>query len=159
MFKIIKNRKFGIFKKKIFLFFIFFKIILIISTLFSGVASETYRSSLFYFRYIIFSLAIFEILKENEKKIKYIFYSLIFLIIFLVIDGYIQFIFGENIFGFPKYRIDRISGLFNDDLILGSFLLRIAPLFFALIFYFLSKNRLKTFFYSILVISMIFLVF
>ena len=87
LFKIIKNRKFGIFKKKIFLFFIFFTIILIISTLFSGVASETYRSSLFYFRYIIFSLAIFEILKENEKKIKYIFYSLIFLIIFLVIDG------------------------------------------------------------------------
>ena len=158
LFKIIKNKKFGVFKEKIFLFFIFFTIILIISTLFSDVASKTYRSSFFYFRYIIFSLAIFEILKENEKKIKYIFYSLIFLIAFLVIDGYIQFIFGKNIFGFPKYRIDRISGVFNDDLILGSFLLRITPLFFAFIFYFLSKNRFQTFCYSILVISMICLV-
>ena len=56
-------------------------------------------------------------------------------------DGYYQFIFDKNLLGYEKYRVDRISGFFKDDLILGSFLSRLLPLFIGLTLFF--KNDLK----------------
>jgi hypothetical protein len=65
----------------------------------------------------------------------------IFLFI-VVVDGYIQYFFGSNILGFEKYRPDRISGLFDDRLILGSFLARLLPLLSGL--YLFNKQKLSS---------------
>ena len=57
--------------------------------------------------------------------------------IFIVcLDGCIQFIFGKNLIGYEKYRIDRISGFFKDDLVLGSYLSRIFPVLVGISLYF-----------------------
>ena len=50
---------------------------------------------------------------------------------------------APNFFGYEKYRVDRISGFFNDDLILGSYLSRLLPLFIALIIFFKSDKKLS----------------
>ena len=72
------------------------------------------------------------------------YYFLSFTIFIVVCDGYFQYFDGQNILGFPKYRPDRISGFFNDDLILGSYLLRILPILLGLTLFF--KDRTKNIF-------------
>jgi hypothetical protein len=49
------------------------------------------------------------------------------LIIFVSIDGIIQFASGKNLFGMTMHGLQayRISGVFGDELILGSFLTKI----------------------------------
>ena len=92
-------------------------------------------------RFILFAFAISIYLKKNQENLKKIF--IIFSIIFFIIifDGYFQFFNGENLLGFKQYRLDRISGFFKEDLILGSFLSRMLPLFIGLTFYFkIIKN-------------------
>ena len=80
-------------------------------------------------------------------------------IFIVVIDGYIQFFSGQNILGFPKYRLDRISGFFNDDLILGSYLLRITPILLGLTLFFKDKTKIIFYFNLLLFLSSVFLIF
>ena len=71
----------------------------------------------------------------------------------IIIDGYIQYFFGVNSFGFESYRHDRISGFFENQLILGSYLLKFLILFLSLIFFnykIIKKNELI--FYLILIL-------
>ena len=68
----------------------------------------------------------------------------------LVIDGYLQFFSGSNILGFP-FKGGRISSLFGDELIMGSYLSRLFPLLFAL---FLIKEKSK---YEIYYIGILFI--
>ena len=49
----------------------------------------------------------------------------------LILDGFYQFYNGENILGW-KLIDTRISSFFKDELILGSYLSRMFPIFFAL---------------------------
>ena len=52
-----------------------------------------------------------------------------FTIIVLLIDGYYQFLLEKNIFGYKVIRPDRLGGSFFDELILGSYLSKILPIF------------------------------
>ena len=60
----------------------------------------------------------------------------------VIIDGYILYFVGTIILGYEKYRVDRISGFFDDRLILGSFLARLLPLLIGLFFF--NKNKLSS---------------
>ena len=51
-------------------------------------------------------------------------------LIFLI-DGYFQFFTGVNLLGF-KINGMRVSSLFGDELIMGSYLSRLFPLLFSL---------------------------
>ena len=63
----------------------------------------------------------------------------------LIIDGYIQYIFGQNILGMKLYNNFRVSSFFGSELILGSYLSRLFPILFGLFIYLdlISKNRNK----------------
>ena len=50
-------------------------------------------------------------------------------LVILIFDGYFQFFIGNNIFGYEVNRPDRLGGLFFDELILGSYLGKILPVF------------------------------
>jgi O-antigen ligase len=80
-----------------------------------------------------------------------------FTLIILIFDGYFQFITGKNIFNFKGVRPDRLGGLFFDELILGSYLGKILPIFFT--FYLLNKNYLNKYYITILAILTYILVF
>ncbi|MDA7470790.1 O-antigen ligase family protein [Candidatus Pelagibacter ubique] len=63
---------------------------------------------------------------------KKLFFVMFFCFLFLTIDGYFQFYFEKNIFGFKLSETGRVSSFFNDELILGSYLSRLFPIFFGL---------------------------
>ena len=101
------------------------------------------EASLFYFRFIIFAVSIWSFFNNNKDLIKYFKISLFLLIFFVIVDSYFQYFFGFNTFGF-EYDSEintRLSGIFNDELILGSFLVRILPIFLSL--FLIKKNDYK----------------
>jgi O-antigen ligase len=78
------------------------------------------------------------------------------IIIFLLFDSFFQFFVGENIFG-QKLFDYRVSSFFGDDLILGSYLVRLLPIIFWYLFYLkidVNLNRVYfTTFFSIYFIA------
>ena len=87
-------------------------------------------SSIFHFRYVILVLSILFCLRYFEKidlKIKKKTFLIIFIIMSLVLfDAIFQFLTGENLLGY-KILKNRISGVFQAELVLGSFLIKILP--------------------------------
>ena len=123
----IYKKNYKIFLNKYFIFFFVFWFYLILNSLLSYNINLSLSRSLPYLRFGIFFLAIsFYIGNEQFKKnfLKIVLY----LIILICIDGIIQYFFGHNLLGY-KGHISRISSFFNDELVLGSFLLKIYPLF------------------------------
>ena len=113
---------------------------IILLSLFSSNISLSLESSLFYFRFGIFSLAIWFALDTDSKFINYFLYSLIFSLSFVIFDAYFQLIFGYNVL---NYQLDteRLSGIFDDEKILGSYLARLSPILLILSLY--PNNNFK----------------
>ena len=117
-------------------------------------------SSFFHLRYLLFSLAIFlffeKYLKENlNEKIVHIF---LFALSILLFDSFFQFIFGLNLLG-NEIIANRISSFFGDELILGSYLLRVLPILIWYIYYFkinLNEKKLLYIFFFAAYFSVIF---
>ena len=126
---------------KIFLIFCF---ILILSSILSENAFLSLKNSLFYFRFGIFSLCMWYLLDKNLLQIKHIFISILFCFSSLIIDGYVQYIFGKNLFGYELFNQYRVSSFFGSELILGSYLSRFFPILFGLFIYLdqTKKNKL-----------------
>ncbi len=126
--------------KVIFLFL--FSAFIFMNTYFRN-SDELKLGSIFYFRYVLFSLAIFYLCEsfKNYKNKKY-FFLLIFCLLILLADSIFQFFTGFNILGFEIIS-DRVSSFFHDELILGSYLVRLMPIILWFIFFFridLKKN-------------------
>ena len=142
IFFLIFNKEKSLFlDKKVIFLFLFSAFILINAYL--NISDDLKLGSIFYFRYIFFSLAIFYFcnLLDSSRDKKY-FSLLIFFLLILIIDSLFQFFFGFNSLGF-KITGDRVSSFFNDELILGSFLVRLFPIILWFIFFFkidLKKN-------------------
>ncbi len=145
-----------IFSHKISILIIIFSIYLIFNSLISNEPLFSLGSSLFYLRFLLFSIGLAYLLIKNSKLIIWFGYSLWFCFIILVIDGYFQFIFGYNIFGWEKYDPIRISSFFREELILGSYLSRLLPLCFFLIF-FLNQDNIKKIIFIFFCILLIFI--
>ena len=113
-------------------------------------------SSLFYFRFIIFAVSIFyisELLTDFQNN-RYLL-MFIFILLILIIDSIFQFFNGVNFLGYELIQ-GRVSSFFKDELILGSFLIRLLPIFFWFIFFFkvdLKKNK----YYLIIFLSLYFI--
>ena len=152
IFNCFKNKKFYFVKDRIFIFLFLFYLVLLFSHFHSIYYEETKLNVFFYFRFILFPFAVYEILKINKKYLKYLFIVLLITIFIVCFDGYIQFFFEKNLIGYEKYRPDRISGFFKEDLVLGSYLARIFPLLIGIMIYFKNEKILNKF--SFLVIGL-----
>ena len=140
LFYVFKNKKFYFFKNKpLIIFFIFCVYCVLISIFIAEDKILSFESSLFYFRIGIFSCFIWYLIDQDKNILTYLYYFLIFSFLSLVIDGYIQYFTGENIFGLKLYG-SRISSFFGDEAIMGSYLSRLFPLLFGL---FLIKKKQK----------------
>jgi O-antigen ligase len=148
---VIKDKNFYYFNNKPFKIFIIFCIYCVLVTFFRAEdKSLSFESSLFFFRIGLFSCFIWYLIDQDKNFLNYFYYSLITCFSVLVIDGYFQFFSGSNILGFP-FKGGRISSLFGDELIMGSYLSRLFPLLFAL---FLIKEKSK---YEIYYIGILFI--
>jgi O-antigen ligase len=156
LFLIFHNKNFfNSLKKNLFikLFFLFF-LYLVINSFFSEMISVSLKSSITYLRFIIF-VCIINYLFEHYPNIKYYFcLGLLFTFLMLCIDANFQYFTGKNFFGFESqvYPL-RISGMFKDELILGSFLSKLFPLLVG--FCFLLFNRTKYFLFYLSIITII----
>ncbi|MBD1152573.1 O-antigen ligase family protein [Pelagibacterales bacterium SAG-MED22] len=151
LFYVIKNKNFYYFNNKPFIIFIIFCLYCIFVTLLRAEdKSLSFESSLFYFRIGLFSCLIWYLIDQDKNILKYFYYSLIICFSVLVVDGYFQFFTGSNILGF-HFKGGRISSLFGDELIMGSYLSRLFPLLFAL-FLIKEKNKYEIYYIGILFI-------
>lgn len=137
-----KNNLFLYYKNNFFYFFIIFCVWIVVSSILSKNILLSFESSLFYFRFGIFSLSTWYLLNQNENKlIKYTYLVILFCFLSLVLDGFYQFYFNKNILGFPLVD-HRISSFFGKEWILGSYLSRFYPIFFALFIFLKKKNTI-----------------
>ena len=124
---IIKEKQFQYINKYFIFFFLFF-ISTIFSTLINFYHFDNAKAGIFYFRIPLFAFAIWFVLDNYNifnKKIVFFYSVFFFLIIF---DSLLQFYTGQNILG-SEVVTERISSFFGEELILGSFLTRILPIF------------------------------
>jgi O-antigen ligase len=138
-----QNNLYKFYNNIYFKIFVIFWIILIISSLLSNNILVSLKNSLFYFRFGIFSLCFWFIIEKNIKIMNYVFYSIIFCFLSLIVDGYIQYFFGKNLFGIEQYRPSRVSSFFGSELILGSYLSRFFPILFALFVFIDQKLKFQ----------------
>lgn len=144
-----KNKLFYFDPKIIFLFI--FSIYIFFNAYFQ-IFDDLRLSSFFHFRFVIFSISIFflcEVYENNKDKKFFLFF--IFSLFILSFDAIFQFLNGSNFLGFEIIK-GRVSSFFQDELILGSFLVRLMPIILWFIF-FLNIDLRKNFFYSFVFLS------
>tara|TARA_B100001248_G_scaffold234463_1_gene196596 strand:+ start:931 stop:2178 length:1248 start_codon:yes stop_codon:yes gene_type:complete len=116
------------FKNKYFFFFLLFWLYLIINSIFSYDFKTSLSRSLPYIRFGILFVIISYYLKDNKFRLNFFKFSFIFLLL-LCVDSIVQLFLGYNLIGFKLLHNSRVSGFFYDELVLGSFLLRMYPIF------------------------------
>ena len=143
IFQTCKNKDFYYYKNYFFLYFLVFYLYILINSIFINFELINFLKTFAYLRFGLFVLAIFYFMEKNSSIIKAIFYGFIFIFTILILDSFFQLITHKNVFGVPLF-IDgdgiRLSSLFGDELILGSFLIRTLPVFFGIYFYLNVKN-------------------
>ena len=150
----LKEKKFTYFKNKYFYFFLIFWIYLIFNSLINNINLDSLKISFFYFRYGVFVIAMITLMKVDDKFVKYFFYCMFLCFTILIIDGFYQYFVGENIFGIKSVDRSRISSFFGDEMILGSYLSRLWPIFFGLsILFFKKRDKLFIIFVLIFILS------
>lgn len=125
--------------KKIFLVLITFNLWIILSSLISDYVIFSLKSSIFYFRFLTFSLGVYYFINLDSKFSLKFFYVLLFSFSLLILDGYFQFFTGTNFFGYNLQPGPRVSSFFDKELILGSYLSRLLPLLFGLYIFNIDK--------------------
>ena len=127
----IKEKKWHYYKHPLIIIFWTWCIYLILLSILSQNPTLSLESSLFHWRFGFFAIAVWYIIDNDSKFVKNFVLSLCFVFVGVLLDSYIQFFTGYNILGFP-YGGVRLSGFFNEELILGSFLSRLLPILLAL---------------------------
>lgn len=143
------RKSFNEFKTIYFFSFAIFCLYLFFNSVFIAKHFLSIQSSIFYVRFFLFSLAIVFLLEENENRLRYFFYSVCLVIFVLFIDSLFQKIFETNLVGIDMQHAIRVSSFFGNELILGSFTIKLLPIALAFLF-FVKQN--KTINFSILLI-------
>ena len=158
LFLTLVHKEYFYFKNNFFYLFIIFYLYLLLTSLFSENIYHSLSSSLFYFRFILFSLSIWFLINNNKNFIKLFSIIMFITFIFALLDGYSQYILNHNFFGFDKPG-KRLFLTFDDRLILGGYLSRLFPLLIAFIFLGNIKAKYKITLLFILLVSTDFLIF
>ena len=139
---------------------IYFKIFLIICLILSlnsflSNNLSSLQSSIFYFRFGIFALFASYLINNNQNILKNLLYIFLIIYSFLFLDTLYQYFFHKNIFGFVhEYGSNfRITSIFGDDEVLGSYTARFFPLVLFLIIYNSSFNIFRMSWFLIIAIT------
>jgi O-antigen ligase len=116
----------------LFFFYILFRSILTLNLISIG-------ATLFYFRFGLFSLAVWHVINNNSKFLKYFFIISIFFFLILSLDAFYQYYSGHNILGYSKHIYNKVGSFFGNTFILGSYISKMFPIIFGI---FLYKNFL-----------------
>ena len=151
------NKKSRFFLLSILLFYFLINI----SSLLSDHILISLKSSFFYFRFIFFAFIIAILipkLEKDERSIKYFNFTFQTILLFFLVDSFYQFFTGENIFGMKvssNLATQRVSSLFGDQLILGSFISKVMFIYLGFLHSQSDKKKVFTTDYKILFIFII----
>ncbi len=141
------------------LYFIFFYILILISSIFSNHSIHSLESSALYFIFLIYCLSLIILFIKKEKFRKLFFLCGILTCFILCIDAFYEYFNGINILGFSS--IDgRVAGLFGSRWLLGRYLIYILPVLVGM--YFLEKDKLsdyKILFFVTIILTSITIIF
>ena len=156
LYYLFKGREFKFIKSSLFQVLLLFNIYIILRSLFAEDIFLSLKSSFTYIRFTFLIFAINFFLIKNENLIFN--FSKVFLatIGILFLDATFQFIFGYNFLGFENSNPDKLNGLFGDEGVLGSYLIRLMPFLLAC-YLLVSKNKFIFLAIFILISILIFL--
>ncbi len=150
-----KNFNFSnILKNKIIWILLFLWLVSISSSLLSNDIFFSLKSSFFFIRIILFIVIIRFLIGKNEKNLNKFLNVLISIFFILFLDSIFQKYFGHNIFGLVSPNSVRISSFFGDELILGSYLVKLYPLLIGLL-YIYKNSKFNLYFFSISLITLV----
>ncbi len=159
VFYCIIKKNYKIFLNYYFFFFTLFWFVCVLSSLISDNVFFSIKSSLPYIRIGIFALLISFLVQNNNKILSYFYFSFFLTYILLIIDGYFQYFNKTNLLGFGLGSHDRISSFFGEELILGSYLVRLSPLFIGLFIIRENRKKFENYLFSLVLILTSYLVF
>tara|TARA_A100001011_G_C14321313_1_gene850817 strand:- start:6285 stop:7604 length:1320 start_codon:yes stop_codon:yes gene_type:complete len=162
----IRNESIKTYNLEYLFFFLIVAVYFIISSILSDFKYHSLQSSLFYFRFIIFAYAFAFILLKINNLPKYLYLTILIILLFISLDAIYQYFFGINFFGFEnKYpwttqygngAYHRVSGVFKDELKLGSYISKFIPILVSLYFFLkINKKFDKFLFFFVLIISIL----
>ncbi len=134
LFLLIRYKEFEYINNFYFKIFVVFCVYLIFCSLISDFPYFSLKSSMFYFRFGTFSIAIWYLL-DNKKEFleKFTFYFIV-IFLFAIFSGFYQYFFSQTLFGLEAVN-NRLFLLTSDGLLLGQYLSRLFPLLIALLIY------------------------
>ncbi len=153
LFQIIKKGEWSYLNNNFVKVFSIFYILAILSSFLSSNILLSMESSLFYFRFLIFSIAVWFVIDNNKYFINIFAIALLIAFLVSIIDGYYQYFFDINLFGFKAEGV-RMSLLLNDKMLLGGFLVRLFPLLIAI---YLFKKKHNIYYLSLISLLFIFI--
>ena len=140
------------YKNYFFFSFLFFYTLILVSTFFSKNFFISIQTTLPYLRFGLFVLTGSYLISTFPKIKIYFLNFLIGCFFVLIIDGFYEFFTGTNILGY-KHTNGRLSSLFRDELILGSYISRMLPIAIAIFISIYSNIKFKFFYYFIFFFS------
>lgn len=143
------------YKEKMFIYLIVFCIYSILVSLTSEFVINSLRSSLFYFRFPLMFVAIWFLLKNNKSFPHYLLLSIIFPLSIGFIYSFYQLVDPD--LELARFQDFRISGFFHNELVQGSYYLRLLIPSLGL-FLFLGSSFKDKYFYFFVFFSSIFVI-
>lgn len=158
----LKNKLWIYYKNPIVITFLAFCIYSFLRSLFSEfpIESLSNEGSVFYFRYIFFSMGVWYLFDHNPYLARCFIIISFICVVIVTLDGFFQYFTGVNFFGSPKHSSDRLTGLMGDsEPIIGRYVSQLSIILFALIFQFYKKTKKTNFFSFLLLLTSLIITF
>ena len=131
---VIKKKEWFYFSNPFFYFFFLFFFYIFVRSIFT-LNIISIGTTVFYFRFGLFSLAVWHVINNNSKFLKHFFIICISFFLILSLDAIYQYYSGHDILGYPKHIYNKVGSFFGKTFILGSYISKIFPIIFGIFFY------------------------
>jgi hypothetical protein len=152
IFTLKKKNLIELFQNKFVKIFAGFYFYLIINAMYNLQGLSTFITTLGYIRFFIFVFAVGYFINKYPFILKGLFISFSLCFSILIIDGFVQYFNQGNLFGMKVDATSRVSSFFGDELILGSYLSRLYPIYFGISILLFGDKFKKILFVSIIFI-------
>ena len=136
------ERKWDHFNNSFFKLFLIFYLYYLVRSIEADDITRVLTKHFFYIRHGIFVISTMWLIKNFSNYKLYFLYSASLAFVILCADAMFQFFYGTNILGFKSEYFGRISGLFGDEYVLGSYITRLSPLVLGLSYFYFKDKKL-----------------
>lgn len=136
-----KENKWSNFNNDFFKIFFVFYLYYLVRSIVADDPIKIFTKHIFYIRHGIFVISTIWLIKNFYNYKLYFTRVAIITFLLLCMDATFQFFSGTNILGMKSIYEGRISGLFGNEYILGSYITRLTPLILGLLFFYFKERK------------------